>query len=250
MQKAVFTSGSIFRHILVMTSASSIALVTMFSVDLVDMYFLSLLGQEELAAAIGFSGTLLFFMTALGIGLQIAMGALVARAEGQHQRRLAGRYCSSVMWVSGLVSALISLVVWFQLEYLLRFLGVEGKTLGFALSYSQIIVPAAAVLSVAMCGAAALRGIGDARRSMNATIGVALVNAALDPVFIFVCGWGIEGAALASVVSRFVLLAIAFKGLLFHRLPVAATLSMIREDLPAIVKVAGPAMLSSCHKIT
>ena len=81
MRKAVFTTGSIPRHIVVMTSASAVGLITLFSVDLVDMYFLSLLGEEELAAAIGFSGTLLFFLTAVGIGLQIAMGALVARAE-------------------------------------------------------------------------------------------------------------------------------------------------------------------------
>ena len=72
---AVFVSGSIQKHILVMTTASAMGLVTLFTVDLVDMYFLSLLGEQELAAAIGFSGTLLFFLTAVSIGLQIAMGA-------------------------------------------------------------------------------------------------------------------------------------------------------------------------------
>ncbi len=78
MRKAVFLHGSTLRHVIIMTGASSIGLITLFAVDLVDMYFLSLLGQQELAAAIGFSGTLLFFLTAVSIGLQIAMGALVA----------------------------------------------------------------------------------------------------------------------------------------------------------------------------
>ena len=57
-----------------MTAASTIGLVAMFTVDLVDMYFLSLLGEQELVAAVGFGGSLLFFLTAVSIGLQIGMG--------------------------------------------------------------------------------------------------------------------------------------------------------------------------------
>ncbi|WP_315980934.1 hypothetical protein [Aliamphritea spongicola] len=61
MKSAKFVQGSTFRHVSVMTLSSTVGLLALFAVDLVDMYFLSLLGQEELAAAIGFSGTLLFF---------------------------------------------------------------------------------------------------------------------------------------------------------------------------------------------
>ncbi len=64
MSKAVFTRGSTLRHVVNMTAASTVGLVAMFTVDLVDMYFLSLLGEQELAAAVGFGGTLLFFLTA------------------------------------------------------------------------------------------------------------------------------------------------------------------------------------------
>ena len=55
-----------------------------------------------------------------------------------------------------------------------------------------------------MSMAAGVRAIGDARRSMWATLVGSLVNAALDPLFIFTFGWGLEGAALASVVARLV----------------------------------------------
>ena len=57
MTEAVFTKGSTLRHILVMTGASTIGLATMFTVDLVDIYFLSLLGDEKIPAAVGFAGT-------------------------------------------------------------------------------------------------------------------------------------------------------------------------------------------------
>ena len=81
---------------------------------------------------------------------------------------------------------------------------------------------------------------------MYATIGAALTNAALDPLFIFTFGLGIEGAALASLVARAVLLGIAMSALIGkHRLPSRFQWQLLREDLPAIFKVAGPAMMTN-----
>ncbi len=246
MPKAVFTRGSPTRHIIVMTGASAVGLLTLFTVDLVDMYFLSLLGEEELAAAIGFSGTLLFFLTAVSIGLQIAMGALVARAEGAHKRELAGEHCTNVMVFSALVSLLICVPVWIYLEPLLRFLGADGRTLELALDYSRILLPATPVLAVGMGAAAALRAVGDARRSMYALLFGALANAVLDPIFIFGLGWGIKGAAVASFAARLGLLVVGLRAIIVvHKLPSRFSWERLRRDLGAITTIAGPALLTN-----
>lgn len=246
MRKAVFTQGSTLRHILVMTGANSVGLLALFSVDLIDMYFLSLLGHEELAAAVGFSGTLLFFLTSVGIGLQIAMGALVSRAEGRHDRAMAGRYCTNVMLFSAILATVLTLPTWFYLEELLLFLGATGKTLEYALAYSNILLPSMPILACGMCAASSLRAIGDARFSMYATIGAALVNAVLDPIFIFVLDMGIEGAAVAAVVSRVALVSIGLGAVIVrHRLPQSIHWAKLRADLKAIVPIAAPAMLTN-----
>ncbi|MEH6548925.1 MAG: MATE family efflux transporter [Pseudomonadales bacterium] len=246
MTTAVFTKGSTLRHVLTMTAANAIGLITVFTVDLVDMYFLSLLGQEELAAAIGFSGTLLFFLTSVSIGMLIAMGALVSRAEGMHNRALAGRYCSNVLLFSLLISLVMTFFGWLFLEELLRFLGARGKTLELAMSYANILLPSTPILAVGMACAAALRALGDARLSMWATVGAALVNACLDPIFIFVLGWGIEGAAVASVLARVAIVVIAFHGIVYkHHLPTKTNFRSLWQDLPAIMPIAGPAMLTN-----
>ncbi|MCV6605948.1 MAG: MATE family efflux transporter [Porticoccaceae bacterium] len=243
---AVFTQGSTLRHILVMTGASTVGLLTLFLVDLVDMYFLSLLGQEELAAAIGFSGTLLFFLTSVGIGLQIAMGALISRAEGRHDRDLASRYCSSVMWFSALFSLLVTLPAWYWLEELLVFLGATGLTLELSLQYSNILLPSTPILACGMCCAAALRAVGDARRSMYTTMGAAVVNAVLDPIFIFALSMGIEGAAVASLLSRVALLLFGLHAVIVrHRLSCGLHWRKMMADLCNIVPIAGPAMLTN-----
>ena len=61
-QTAKFVEGSTMRHILVMSGAGSVGLMALFVVDLLDMLFISMLGQVELAAAVGFAGTLTFFL--------------------------------------------------------------------------------------------------------------------------------------------------------------------------------------------
>lgn len=246
MSKAVFTKGSILRHILVMTGANTIGLLTLFTVDLIDIYFLSLLGEQELAAAIGFAGTLLFFLTALSIGLQIATGALVSRAEGGHDRQLAGRYCSNTLIISALLSLVVCIAGWCFLADLLRFLGAKDATLEYAIDYAKILLPSTPLLAVGMCAAAALRGIGDARRSMYATLAAAIVNAVLDPLFIFGFNWGLEGAAAASVMARVALVSIAFLSLInIHRLPVRVSLQDLLDDIKTIVHIGGPAVLTN-----
>lgn len=234
------------RHVLVMTGSSAAGLLAMFGVDLIDMYFLTLLGEQELAAAVGYAGTLIFFLVSVSIGLQIALGALVARSEGQQRRDLARRYCSSGLWVSFVVALVVAALSWAWRRDLLALLGASGQTLEYAVSYAGILLPAMPVLVLGMASAAAIRAIGDARRSMWVTLIGSLVNAVLDPIFIFTFGWGLEGAAWASVVSRLAMLAVAVNALFFvHRLPSRVTLSEIIADIRPLMVIAGPAVLTN-----
>ncbi|MFT5790416.1 MAG: Na+-driven multidrug efflux pump, partial [Shewanella sp.] len=91
MAIAKFVQGSILRHILVMSSTAAVGISALFVVDLMDIFFLSLLGEQELAAAVGYAGTISFFTTSIGIGLSIALGALVSRAIGAKETEKAKR---------------------------------------------------------------------------------------------------------------------------------------------------------------
>src|SRR5258705_11805156 len=86
-----FTRGSIMRHVAVMTATGSIGLMAIFVVDFLNLFYIALLGEQELAAAIGYAGTVLFFTVSLCIGVTIAGTALVSRALGARQREDARR---------------------------------------------------------------------------------------------------------------------------------------------------------------
>ncbi len=81
-----------------MTATGSIGLVAVFIVDALNLFYISLLGVQELAAAVGFAATLLFFTISVAIGFTIACSALVValprprqpRRSSTHGRRFDG----------------------------------------------------------------------------------------------------------------------------------------------------------------
>ena len=79
-QGAIFLTGNLLGHVVRMSLTASIGLSAMFAVDFVDMIFISMLGNQSLAAAVGYAGTLLFFTNSINIGLSIAAGSLMAKA--------------------------------------------------------------------------------------------------------------------------------------------------------------------------
>ncbi|MFA0521601.1 MATE family efflux transporter, partial [Vibrio sp. 10N.222.55.E8] len=104
-QTAKFVEGSTMRHILVMSGAGSVGLMALFVVDLLDMLFISMLGQVELAAAVGFAGTLTFFSTSVSIGTSIAMGALVSKAIGSKDKDKARNLSTSILLTAFVISS-------------------------------------------------------------------------------------------------------------------------------------------------
>ncbi|MCE2573407.1 MATE family efflux transporter [Motilimonas eburnea] len=246
MSQAKFVKGSIFKHILVMSSTNAIGLTALFLVDLIDLFFISLLGEVKLAAAIGYAGTLSFFTTSIAIGISIAMSALVSRSIGQKNREQARRFAINVAVFGFLLTSLFSAVMWYFVPELLRLLGATGDTLNYAISYLRILVPSLPFLCLAMNMGAALRGVGDAKKAMYSTLTGGAVNAIFDPLFIFALGLGLEGAAMASVMARFAVLAVGFHGAhVQHRLIGRFHWRDFKQDIRPIVAIAGPGILTN-----
>ena len=245
MDSAKFLSGNIFRHVTIMSLTSSLGLMAIFLVDLVDMIFISMLGNEALAAAVGYAGAILFFTTSFNIGLAIATGALVARALGSGDRDTARRRASSALLSGFLVSAVFAALIWTNLDTLVGLIGATGQTHALAVHYLAIIVPSLPVLHLGMSGGAVLRAHGDATRAMNATIAGGIVNAVLDPILIFGLSLDLTGAALASVAARVTIAVMSLRPILRHHggLGWPGLVPFLR-DLWPLAGIALPAILT------
>lgn len=211
-QTAKFVTGSTMRHVAVMTATGSIGLVAIFVVDALNLFYISMLGVSELAAAIGFAGTLMFFTVSVSIGFTIAASALVSRALGRGDREAAARMGGASMLFMGLVTVAIAAAIWPFLGKLVALLGATGETHRLATRFLQIVIPSLPIVALGMCTTGIMRGVGDARRAMYVTLASGIAAAILDPIFIFGFGLGLDGAAIATVLSRVVLLAVGLHG--------------------------------------
>jgi len=244
--KAVFLTGGLMRHVTRMSLTTSIGLMAIFAVDFVDMVFISMLGNDALAAAVGYAGTLLFFTNSINVGLSIAAGALVARELGADRAEQARQFGTSVAVLGFVFGLAVSVMVLFNLTFFLSLLGAEGEVLRLAARYVSIILPTMWVMAVAMTGMAVLRAYGDARRSMQATIYGGVANAVLDPILIFVVGLGLDGAAIASVIARICILIAAVRpAIRVHQGFARPSPSQVMADFRSVRAIAIPAVLTN-----
>ena len=243
--RAKFLSGSLFRHITVMALTSSVGLMAVFVVDLVDMLFIAMLGKAELAAAVGYAGAILFFTSSFGIGMAIATGALVARALGSGDDDLARRRATTSLLYGVAFGSLFALAVWLSLVPLTALLGATGETQDLAIGFLQIVIPSLPMMLVGMVGGAILRAHGAARTAMMATITGGVVNAVLDPILIFGLDLELTGAAIASFAARVAIGVAALIPILRHYGGLTRpTRDDLRADLAPILTLALPAILT------
>jgi putative MATE family efflux protein len=244
-QQAKFVEGNLFRHVSVMALTSSVGLMAVFVVDLINMFYIALLGREELAAAIGYAGAILFFTTSFGIGMSIAVGALVARALGARDQVLAREKATTGLVLSFVFGSLFAAVVWVFLWPFVGLLGATGETAALAVHFLQIVIPSQPLLMVGMIGGAVLRSHGDARAAMMATVWGAVATAVLDPILIFGLKMELTGAAIASVVARVVIAWVALQPIRktyggFDR----PTVGQVVADMGPVWAIAVPAILT------
>ncbi len=234
------------RHIVVMSLSASVGLLSIFLVDFVDLYFISLLGQKELAAAVGFAGTLLFIAMSINIGLMIAMSALASQRIGRGEDDEARKIATSICAIGGGFGVFIAVVYFAFAPQMAEFLGAAGETRDLAARYIRIIAPSMPFSVLAMIASGLLRAHGDARRAMTATLSAGAVNAILDPILIFWAGLGLDGAAIASAAARLAMFATAIYPVLKHYggfAPFSA--GRLRRHLATIFAIAGPAVLTN-----
>ena len=243
---ARFVTGSTMRHVVIMTLTSSVGLVALFLVDFADMYFISLLGEVEVAAAIGYAGSILFFNVSIGIGLAIAASALVARAIGAGDAAGARRLCTNSLLFAAISASVLGCLLWIFIPEILSLLGATDRAHELATSYLRIIVPTMPALAIGICCGAILRSAGDPKRSMYVTLSGGAVNAVLDPILIFGVGLGLDGAALASVAARIAVMGVGLYGVMrIHDIVDRPHWPGFLGDVAPISAIAAPAILTN-----
>ena len=171
--------------------------------NMADTYFVSQLGTSA-AGAVGVVFSLMAMIQAIGFTLGMGAGNLVARRLGAQDSAAATEIAASGFWASILLGALLAVFGLIFCEPLMRALGATDTILPYAEAYGNYILYAAPVMCASFVMNNLLRGEGKAALAMVGIATGGVLNIALDPLFIFVFGFGTAGAAMATALSQLI----------------------------------------------
>jgi putative MATE family efflux protein len=183
--------------------------------SLVDAIWVSGLGSDSLAA-VGFVFPLLFMGTAIATGLGIGGGSAISRKIGAKDKIGVDNAAVHTIIFMFLLAALYTIPLFVFSDDIFRAIGA-GRTTATAALYARIMFSATIISFFSFIANAILRSEGDAKRAMLAMVLGGILNAVLDPIFIYVLGLGVPGAAWASVVSMSVSALLLFYWLFLKR---------------------------------
>lgn len=169
---------------------------------IVDGYFVGWgMGQDGLAA-IGLAFPFSVIVTAIGAGIGVGGGALIAISMGRRREALAQRILGAMVFLMVAASALSSLLLTPLAEYLLTFYDVSPEIAGMARLYAWILIISSPAQVVTMAMLGAVRNDGFPRKAMFIMIAAFGTNIVLDWLWVIVFPFGIAGAAWATVASQ------------------------------------------------
>ncbi|SFJ81227.1 MATE family efflux transporter [Thermoflavimicrobium dichotomicum] len=180
-------------------------------VGFVDTLFVSELGLVEVSA-VGITQTILQVYFAVFMAIGVGSTSLIARAIGANNIKEAQKVAKQSVLLSSWIGILFGLITLFFAEPILRLMGAEPAVLQQGTIYFRIVAVPSIFISLMFGLGSLLRGVGDTVSPMKAGFWMNGIHILLDYVLIFglgpLPGFGIVGAAVATVVSRVVGVAI------------------------------------------
>ena len=176
-----------------------ISMFLLMAYNLADSIWVAGLGPNSLAA-LGFITPVFMIVIGLGNGLGAGASSLIARCIGAENKNGADNAAIHSVILTVSLSAVLTVLTLIFLPNILMAMGA-GETLGLATAYGQIVFGGLIFLIFSSVASGILRAEGNVKRPMYAMAATAILNIILDPIFIYYFGWGVAGAAWATVIS-------------------------------------------------
>ncbi|WP_367341333.1 MATE family efflux transporter [Limosilactobacillus sp.] len=175
-------------------------LVTLFY-NMVDTYFVAKTGIPALVAGVSQGAPLFTLMIAIGDIFGIGGSSLISRLFGEKRNELARNVNSTCCYAAIICGIIIGIALFIWQTPFIHMLGASQATWKYAREYYLVIAAGAPFIIFGLTPTNTLRTEGLAVQSMISSMVGTVINIFLNPFFIFTCGLGAAGSALATVTS-------------------------------------------------
>lgn len=196
------------KAILIMMVPLAIAILVQNLNTLIDAIWIVGLGTDALGA-MGLISPLCVTLVGVGNGIGIGASSAIARRIGKDEKEMADRTAAQAILLVVVIAALVTPFLMIFAGTIFEAMGA-GSVIRYCYEYGYPMFATAVLTFLLGVMAGLLRGEGAAKKSMVILVISAVLNMTLDPIFIYTLGWGMAGAAWATVVSVAAAVAVAF----------------------------------------
>lgn len=170
------------------------------SYNIIDGIWIAGLGQEAIAG-IGFITPIFMILNGVSVGLGSGATSSISRFVGAKNHKKASQSAAHSLLIFLIASVVLTIVLLILQEPLLKLYGASGESLAQGIKYGTPLFLGLFAFIFANGASGILRGEGDMKRAMYAVVVSVILNAILDPICIYILGWGSAGAAIATILS-------------------------------------------------
>ncbi|MBK6912915.1 MAG: MATE family efflux transporter [Ignavibacteriales bacterium] len=204
-EDANILTGNIDRAIILLAIPMTLEMVMESLFAVVDIFFVSKIGVNAIAA-VGLTESLMTITYSLGWGLALGTTAMIARRVGEKDNEGASIAAVQSIYLAFIIAGPIMIAGLLFAEDFLRLMGASEMIIAEGAGYTRLIFGSNIIVILLFLINGIFRGAGDAALAMRSLWIANSINIILDPMFIFGIGpfpeWGIEGAAIATVIGR------------------------------------------------
>lgn len=200
----LFKEAPVWQAIGALVGPSVLSVLVMVIYNMTDLFFIGLLKNTALTAAVAVVGPVFTLASAGATVLGMGGCAVVAGSLGVGDRQDARCVSSLCGWCALLTGVLLAVVLNLFCEPILYMLGTNAEILPYATRYLRILALGAPAMIFSVSAASLLRADGAIRRGLAGNLAGSITNILLDPLFILGCGWNIAGAAAATMLGNLV----------------------------------------------
>ena len=147
--------------------------------------------------------------SAFGSMVGVGAAAIISIRLGEGNKATAEKTLGNVVLLNSIIGVMMMVVSFLFLDPILYFFGASSQTIGYARDFMQIILAGSVVTHMYLGLNEVLRATGYPKKAMMIMLTAVLFNCLLNPLFIFIFGWGIRGSALATVIAQCIALSIS-----------------------------------------
>ncbi|MCI8741727.1 MAG: MATE family efflux transporter [Lachnospiraceae bacterium] len=200
--KYLFEEAPVSRAVMTMAVPTIISMLVVVIYNMADTFFIGQTGDPMQVAAVSLATPVFMVLMALGNLFGIGGSSAISRALGEKKPERARNISSFCCYASLGLGVFMALLFLVGMDVILAMIGASANTIEFAREYLTYIAFGGPFIIFGTAFGNILRGEGAARESMIGNMIGTVTNIVLDPVMILGLGWGVAGAAIATVIGN------------------------------------------------